>query len=93
MSENREFLPDSAEISAPRVRIHLFGELVRFSGGRGYEFEWPLAAGRKARELLAEIGIPEDEVWMIAINGTRVSTEAVPRPGDEMMVFSPVGGG
>lgn len=83
----------SSKAPGARVRIRLFGELARFSGGRGYEFDWPLSEGQTTAGLLSEIGIPDSEVWMVAINGTRVETGARPRPGDEVMVFSPVGGG
>ncbi|MDP2872496.1 MAG: MoaD/ThiS family protein [Bacillota bacterium] len=73
--------------------MRLFGELVRFAAGRGYEFEWPLATGQTVADILAAIGIPEAEVWMVAINGTKVPGTTQPRAGDQLMVFSPVGGG
>lgn len=75
------------------VRVRLFGELVRFSGDRGYEFEWPFAQGQSAADILAAIGIPAAEVWMVAINGVKVAPATQPQAGDELMVFSPVGGG
>jgi molybdopterin converting factor small subunit len=75
------------------VTVRLYGELARFSGGRGYEFTWPLRAGQTVGELLKAIGVPGVEVWMVAINGTKVGLDATPAPGDEVGVFSPVGGG
>jgi sulfur carrier protein ThiS len=78
---------------ASQVRIRLFGELARYSGGRGYTFDWPLAAGQSIADLIEAIGIPEAEVWMVAINGLKVAPQTKPQPGDEVMVFSPVGGG
>jgi sulfur carrier protein ThiS len=73
--------------------VRLFGELARFSGGRGYEFDLPLRPDQTVAGLLEEIGIPDGEVWMVALNGTKVEASSKPRPGDEVMVFSPVGGG
>lgn len=84
---------DKGSDAQPSVSIRLFGELVRFSGGRGYEFTWPLRPGATVAELLAAIGIPAAQVWMVAINGAKTTDDARPRPGDEIMVFSPVGGG
>lgn len=78
---------------AGQVHIRLFGELARFSGGRGDEFDWPLTEGQTVAGVLSEIGIPDHEVWMVALCGTRVGPDAKPRAGDEIMVFSPVGGG
>lgn len=75
------------------VKIRLFGELARYSGGRGYAFSWPLTPGQSIAGLAAAIGIPVAEMWMVAINGQKTNPEALPRPGDEVMIFSPVGGG
>ena len=75
------------------VRIRLFGELARYSGGRGYDFAWPLKPGQSIADVAAAIGIPVAEMWMVAINGQKTNPEALPRPGDEVMIFSPVGGG
>lgn len=77
----------------PEVTIRLYGELARFSGGRGYLFSWPLQPGQTVRQLLLAVGVPSVEVWMVAINGAKVDLDAVPQPGDEVGVFSPVGGG
>lgn len=86
-------LSSVAETGKQVVRIRLFGELVRFSGGRGYQFDWPLVQGQSAADILAAIGIPDAEVWMVALNGAKVPATAQPEAGDELMVFSPVGGG
>lgn len=75
------------------INVRLFGELARYAGDRGYEFTWPLATGRTIAEILEEIGIPSIEVWMVALGGNRVDLDTVPVAGDELMVFSPVGGG
>ena len=75
------------------VKVRLFGELARFAGGRGYSFDWPLSPGQTIADVLGGIGIPAIEVWMVAINGVKTNASAQPSPGDEVMVFSPVGGG
>jgi sulfur carrier protein ThiS len=85
--------PASDGSAGQTVHVRLFGELVRFVGERGYSFDWPLRAGQTVAGLLAEIGIPAAEVWMVAINGVKVPSETEPQAGDEIMVFSPVGGG
>ena len=82
-----------AESAGPHVRMRLFGEVARHSGGRGYEFDWPLRPDQTVAGLLSEIGIPDSEVWIVAVNGVKVEPGTKPRPGDEVMVFSPVGGG
>jgi len=75
------------------VRIRLFGELSRFAGGRGYSFDWPLSPGETIADLIDAIGIPAVEVWMVALNGVKTGVATEPSPGDEVMIFSPVGGG
>lgn len=79
--------------SQPMVRVRLFGELARYSGGRGYSFDWPLPGDASIDELIAAIGIPAAEVWMVALNGVKTTGSTRPVAGDEVMIFSPVGGG
>jgi molybdopterin converting factor small subunit len=87
-------LSQQTEAKVPlAVRIRLFGELARYSGGRGYSFHWPLAPGETIADLIAAIGIPAAEVWMVALNGVKTGVATEPVPGDEVMIFSPVGGG
>lgn len=86
-------MTDRNENLSGQVRIRLFGELSRFSGGRGYSFEWPLGPSASVSDIIEAIGIPEVEVWMVAINGIKVTPNARPKAGDEVMIFSPVGGG
>ena len=87
MSQQTEAKPPFA------VRVRLFGELARFAGGRGYSFDWPLTPGETIADLIAAIGIPEVQVWMVALNGVKTGVKTQPAPGDEVMIFSPVGGG
>jgi HAD superfamily hydrolase (TIGR01509 family) len=76
-----------------QVRLHACPTLARHLPGRATEQTLTLPAGASLREAIALAGIPEDEVWLAAINGARASLERALAEGDEVLVFAPIGGG
>lgn len=85
-----------------RVAVKLFGDLVRYGPAGKDSFSCDLRPDPGETEftigfLLKHIGIPESEVWMVALNGARVDTEDMMqkplKDGDQVMIFAPVMGG
>ncbi len=74
------------------VTIRIFGGLQRFTGGKA-ELEQVIAQDTCAWDIVLALGIPEQEVWFVAINGFRVANEQVLSHGDKVDIFAPVGGG
>ncbi|MDQ7794962.1 MAG: MoaD/ThiS family protein [bacterium] len=64
---------------------------AHLGGRRGTSLTLEPAA--TVREAVARAGVPEDEVWLVAVNGLKASWERRLEEGDEVKVFAPVGGG
>jgi len=52
-----------------------------------------LVSPRSVREIVADLGIPEEKVTIIFINGKHASMADVVRPGEVLALFPPIGGG
>jgi len=52
-----------------------------------------LGGGRSVRELLRDIGVPEQEAAIIIVNGKRARPDTVLSDGDKVSVFPLIGGG
>jgi len=74
---------------AELVRI----ELGSFLSGGSRRLALEVPAGTTVRDALSLAGVPEAEVWLVAVNGLRVEMDHPLAEGDEVMVFAPVGGG
>lgn len=53
----------------------------------------PFIPGETIKKLLLRLNIPDEEVWLIVVNGTLVDENFIPSPGDQVDVMSPVAGG
>lgn len=76
-----------------RVSLKLYGSLRRYSPERREKSEYEVQKATTVRALLEELGIPERDWWMIAVNDVVVNPDRVLQEGDEVEVFEPVGGG
>jgi sulfur carrier protein ThiS len=76
-----------------RVRVKVFGHLRRFLPDRAETATLELDAGTTVDGLIRSRSIPDEEVWVVTCNGARVEGAHVLHDGDEVCVFSPVGGG
>lgn len=52
-----------------------------------------LKAGPSVGDLFKLLGKPENEVWMVNVNGLLANQEYILKDGDEVALFEPVGGG
>lgn len=75
------------------LRIRLYGNLRRFMRDRLEKVTLETAEPIAIPDLLRRLGIPEEEVWTVAINGVLVRDDRQAVPGDEIEFFSPVAGG
>jgi thiamine biosynthesis protein ThiS len=77
-----------------KVVVKLHGETKRYVKdlvGDSVEAEVP--AGSTVQQLLDQLGVADEDVWMSAVNKAVVKPEHVLADGDAVEVFAPVQGG
>jgi molybdopterin synthase sulfur carrier subunit len=77
------------------VHVKLFATLRGYRPGLGLGEAFPveLPDGATVGQLVRLLGLPEEEVKMIFVNGIVRDREHVLADGDELGIFPPVGGG
>ncbi|MDH3566113.1 MAG: MoaD/ThiS family protein [Desulfobacteraceae bacterium] len=73
------------------VTLKLFATLSRFTPDSADRY--PIAPGTAVKHLLEELGVPEDDVRLIFINGIKGCLTSTLKDGDRLGIFPPVGGG
>jgi thiamine biosynthesis protein ThiS len=76
-----------------RVTVKLYGNLKRYLPEKKETAEMEIESGTTIRALLAQLGVPDSDVWMSAVNDQVVDDSTALRDGDVLEVFEPVGGG
>ncbi len=76
-----------------QVTIKLYGNLKRYMPGKQEIGQMELSPGTTVRALLARLGVPDNDIWMSAVNDTVVPDASELHDGDVLEVFEPVGGG
>ena len=75
--------------------VRLFAHLVQYrpsaSSGRSFTLEIP--EGSDISTLIRQLGIPEEEVKTVFVNHIISPPDTVLEEGDEVGIFSPIGGG
>jgi len=75
----------------PTISIKLFATLNRHTPASGDNY--PVEPGITVRNLLEQLGVPEDEVKLIFINGVKGNLSSPLTGGERVGIFPPVGGG
>ena len=75
-----------------KIKLIFHGSLKRYNKNLP-EIEHEAREGMKVGQLIGRIGIPADEIAFVAINGSRVTNDAIIHEGDEVKIFQLVGGG
>ena len=77
------------------VRVRLFANLVQYRPDTkaGKPFDVELAVGSTLADLVEYLKLPRVQVKVIFVNGIGVPLDHVMQPGDEIGIFSPIGGG
>jgi molybdopterin converting factor small subunit len=78
-----------------RVRAKLFATLSRHFAGvmPGTPVEVEVSEGATLADLVGQLKVPPGEVKMVFVNGRIQPLDYELRPGDEVGIFPPVGGG
>ena len=76
-----------------RVVVKLYGNLKKYLPEKRETADLQVSDGTTITALLAHLAVPDDKVWMSAINDTVVEGSTVLQDGDILEVFEPVGGG
>jgi sulfur carrier protein ThiS len=77
------------------VEVRVFSGLERFLEKKrfGEPFSVEIQEGSSLRDLLEQIGIPEDQVFTTLIDGKHRETDYILNEGERVSLFPPVGGG
>ncbi|MBI5653152.1 MAG: MoaD/ThiS family protein [Chloroflexi bacterium] len=75
------------------ITLKLYGNLKRFAPTKTEIASLDIEPGIAIRALLAQLGVPDENVWMCAVNDSVVNDATILREGDVLEVFEPVGGG
>jgi sulfur carrier protein ThiS len=76
------------------MKVHLGGHLAFYDREKRSRFEVHLEAEMALLDLIRQLGIPEAEIALAAVNRTVVSlAEARVGDADRLDLYSPMGGG
>jgi molybdopterin synthase sulfur carrier subunit len=86
---------DAENGASMQVKVKLFASLARFSPGGlpGTPFEIKIHPSATVRDLLDQLHIPGEETKVAFVNGKIQDIDWVIKPGDEIGIFPPIGGG
>ncbi len=77
------------------IELHLYATLAKYlpTDATSKTAHITLATGQTVQDLITGLGIPENTVKLIFINGVHGKTDTVLKHGDRVGLFPPVGGG
>jgi sulfur carrier protein ThiS len=78
-----------------KVELCLYASLSSFlpENTRGNSCITEIGEGMTVRQLLAEVGLPENLPKLIFLNGLHAKYDDVLKSGDRLAVFPPIAGG
>lgn len=77
-----------------KIEIQLFSLLRRFAPKESGGFiELEINEGTSVATLVNTLGIPENSVMLISLNGKYVKPDATPKEGDKIGLYPPIGAG
>jgi sulfur carrier protein ThiS len=79
--------------AGPTITVHPHGELTTYFGRAYGGIPVVIEPGITIDELLVRVGVPANEVWLVAKNGETVQRDVTLQPGDSVELFAPVAGG
>jgi sulfur carrier protein ThiS len=75
-----------------RVTVALHAGLKKYRDGK-LESEVELKSGATVEDLIEELGMAEEDVWIIGVNGILAKRENLLDNGDRVEFYEPVAGG
>jgi sulfur carrier protein ThiS len=79
--------------TGPTITVHPHGELTTYFGRSYGGVPVAIEPGITIALFLERIGVPANEVWLVAKNGETVQRDATLQSGDTVELFAPVAGG
>lgn len=76
---------------AAHITLKLFATLKRFVPASSENY--PIEPGITVKKLLDALGVPEDEVKLVFIDGVKHGLTSTLNGGERVGIFPPVGGG
>lgn len=76
-----------------RVKVKAFGSLYQWLPDDENKAYIELPDDAKVEDLITSLRIPKKEVWFAVVNGERAQDDQALSEGDEVSLYSPVGGG
>ncbi|MDZ7263530.1 MAG: MoaD/ThiS family protein [candidate division KSB1 bacterium] len=75
-----------------KIKLVFHGSLRRYNSGAA-EMVLEIADGNTVADLMSRVGVPQEELAFVAINGSRATASQIIQPGDEVKFFQLVAGG
>jgi len=75
-----------------KVRIEVSSSLKRYTKGKT-RYELDVEQGTKAIDAIKKLGIPEEEVGIISVNGVKAEEDYIINENDKINVFPVIIGG
>ena len=72
-----------------RITVLLGGNLRNEAGEGSQEFEFELLSGSQVEDLLSRLGLPQDRIKMIMVNGRGATLYTEISEGDRVALFPP----
>ncbi len=76
-----------------KITVKVYGHLKRYLPGNAEKVVLEITNGSTIDDLLSSRRIPDEDVWIVTRNGARAQGSTVLSDGDEVCIFTPVGGG
>jgi molybdopterin converting factor small subunit len=74
-----------------KIRVRLYGGLRRHASSRPLEIDVHKSA--RVADVIESLGFRSGEVWLTTLDAQLVERDHPLRPGDELLLIPPVGGG
>jgi len=77
------------------VEVRVFSGLEKFLPSQCFGEPFPVDLPNRStiKDLLCKLGIPEDQVFTILVDGKHQKLDYTARDGEAIAIFPPVGGG
>lgn len=76
-----------------KVKVKAYGGLAHYLPEKKEEIEVEVGDGIALRDLVKNLGIPEEEIWLVSVDNEIRPKEAILKGGEEVLIFAPVAGG
>ncbi len=76
-----------------QIILKLYGNLKKYSPDRKERATFELNGDATVADLLSQLHVPNENVWMTVVNDRLVPESTLLHDGDVLEVFEPVGGG